>query len=1047
MIASMSSRSTPARSGPESVAPSPPSTQENTLPDQLTPRSKIKALLAAVDDESDQESGSVPQRPRLNAMKHADNTERRHAHSSGSSSTESENSLDEPIRARGKLAARLQRHRTQGDVSDGGSSKASEDREEEETGNAYERVKRKLVSKVAPTASDQVRPSTENQSAEDEDDEPILPRRLRRADSEDKPTTPEAPEVTPVRSGRSSPGLFLTPGVSEGRSPIKPTANDESDSDLPADPRTNERFLALVARKREEREAREAAEAEKRAAREAEYMQQTKKALSRRSATPLGDSEDDSDEVAGRKLTQQARPTRKASKKALEEMNRETQRMNRNMQLAHQARTKKRITKESLFARFNFRTANTPNELGQPAQNSSTCVSSAPVSETEGLQHQETPPTSPVVPQDQSKQLTTETAVVGSAIHFPIQTPNEEDELPTIDDVLREPRPVLVKRQGIPTASTADEMVQAPKEPRLKIKKPPVKIRFSKAPTTSNNQPDSESDLEILPARKIRASKLDAFHRVSTENPSETRSLQTLRALAHLNSPEKRSSKSKSSITLSDMQQSLQQRARQQAAAEREEKIQDLKDRGIIVQTAEERQKDQAVVEDLVEKARQEAANIKTKEKDAAKRAAKRNGEEFNDSSDDDDDYQANEADESEIDLSGSEEENVIAEGSDDELGEEADVEDDDEEGGVNLDDDGKRSNDLVEDEAMEDTEDEEGSGPGEKADDEVDSEPDEKLRPRHRKSRVNRTIEDEDEEPTNSEPTQNLSPVLETPQKPVIPAIGLGTSPGLLGMTQAFAATLAESQTQADGGFEMDPEQDSMDFLGPVPEPNIPLFDTNDTESMIPDSQADEAKDTNVNGINLDYTQSQIDCNPSRDSRDSLDSPIATQDYEIPEPTQDMGFHLSSPAGNRFVSIPPSTVDTLLLSEDTPVRRKKGRLQRGRRESVDFSDANEDVPTSPQQSAEFDISANAFDVMKKKRKAAIATSVFDKKKSNAKEMVEEQAQESEDEYAGIGGASDDESGGEEDEDLKKMIEEGDVEVDERKLAAFYAYVFFRHSY
>ena len=53
--------------------------------------------------------------------------------------------------------------------------------------------------------------------------------------------------------------------------------------------------------------------------------------------------------------------------------------------------------------------------------------------------------------------------------------------------------------------------------------------------------------------------------------------------------------------------------------------------------------------------------------------------------------------------------------------------------------------------------------------------------------------------------------------------------------------------------------------------------------------------------------------------------------------------------------------------------------------------------------------------------------------------MVEEQAQESEDEYAGLGGASDDESAGEADEDLKKMIEEGDVEVDESKLAAFYA--------
>lgn len=1040
MIASMSSRSSPARSGAGSVALSPSSTHENTLPDQLTPRSKIKAMLAAVDDVSDQDSGPVPQRPRSNAIKHADNTERRLARSSDSSGTENESRLDEPIRARGKLAGRLQRQR-QGplrEVSDGGSPAAREDRDEEETGNAYERVKRKLVSKAIQAEGDQDRHSPEKESADDEDDEPILPRRLRRADSEDPSITLEAPEATPIRSRRSSPGLFLTPEALEGRSPIKPAANYDSDSDLPADPRTNERFLALVARKREEREAREAAEVEKRAAREAQYKQQTKKGLSRRSATPLGDSEDDSDEVGARKLTQQARPTRKASKRALEEMNRETQRMNRNMQLAHQARTKKKITTESLFARFNFRMVNTANELGQQAQSSSTGVSSAPVSETEGVQHQETPPTSPVAPPDPSKTISIGASEVHSAIASPIQAPNEEDELPTIEDIWREPRPILVKGKGIPTESIADEMAQAPEEPRFKVKRPPVKIRFSKAPITSNIQPDSESDLEILPARKVKVSKLDVFHRVSVENPTEARSLQTLRALAHLNSPAKQSSKSRSSMTLSDMQQSLQQRARQQAAAEREEKIQDLKDRGIIVQTVEERQKDQAAVEDLVEKARQEAANIKTKEKDAAKRAAKRNGEDFNDSSDDDEDYQANEADESEIDLSGSEEENGTAEGSDDELGEEADAEDDDEEGGVNL-DGGKHSNDLVEDEAMEDAEDVEGSEAGDKADDEFNSEPDEKLRPLQRKSRINRTIEDEDEEPTNSEPTRTLSPVLETPQKPLIPAIGLGTSPGLLGMTQAFAATLAESQTQANGSFEMDAEQDSMDFLGVVPEPNVPLFDTNDAESMILDSQADDAKDTNVSGINLDYTQSQIEYNPSQDPQES---PLATQDYEIPDPTQDMGFHLSSPAGNRFVSVPPCTVDTVLLPEDSHIRRKKGRLQRGRRESVGLLDAAEGEPISPRQPADFDISANAFDVMKKKRKAAVATSAFDKKKSNAKDMVEEQAQESEDEYAGIGGASDDESGGEEDEDLKKMIEEGDVEVDEGKLAAFYAYVF-----
>ena len=36
-------------------------------------------------------------------------------------------------------------------------------------------------------------------------------------------------------------------------------------------------------------------------------------------------------------------------------MNRETQRMARNMQLAHEARTRKKVAKSVLFDRFNFR--------------------------------------------------------------------------------------------------------------------------------------------------------------------------------------------------------------------------------------------------------------------------------------------------------------------------------------------------------------------------------------------------------------------------------------------------------------------------------------------------------------------------------------------------------------------------------------------------------------------------------------------------------------------------------------------------------------------
>ena len=617
------------------------------------------------------------------------------------------------------------------------------------------------------------------------------------------------------------------------------------------------------------------------------------------------------------------------------------------------------------------------------------------------------------------------------------QASDEDDEMPTIKDIMSRPLSALEKGKGKATEPEREDAI-----PKVETFEPqrrkPIKVHFPKASARSKHpqEADSDSDLEIVPARKSRASKLDAFNRLPQGKPGEARSLQTLRALAHLNSPEKKAGKSRASMTLSDMQMSLQQRARQQAAAERAEKIQDLKNRGIIVQTAEERQKDQVEVEDLVEKARQEAVNIKKKEKDAAKKEAKKSGEVFNDSSEDDEDYRVNDADESEIELSGSEDEGVVV-GSGDELAEGDDAAGDGEEEGVDL-NDGKQTNGLVEDEAMEDGDDENASEAAEDIEDEVASDQDEDSHRLPRKSKAKRIVDDEDDDHEALEERDHplvSAPFLETPQKPDVPAIALGTSPGLMGMTQAFAATMADSQSQGKGNAEIDTEQDSMSFLGPVPEPNIPLFDENDTESMILDSQTGPAgQDSNTSGINLDFTQSQIDYELSRDTQDP---PMATQDYEIPEPTQDMGFHLSSPAGNRFVSAPSSTIDTVLLAEESPIKKKKGRLQRRRNSSIAPPDA---VPNS-EEPGNLDISGNAFDVMRKKRKAAATEVAFDKKKSNAKEMVEEQAQESEDEYAGLGGASDDESAGEEDEDLKKMIEHGDVEVDERKLAAFYAYV------
>ena len=91
-----------------------------------------------------------------------------------------------------------------------------------------------------------------------------------------------------------------------------------------------------------------------------------REAKSRRLADQESDSDPDGEN--GRRLTQQTRPTRKAGKKALEEMARDQQRISRNMQLAHQAKTKKKYGTKDLFAKFGFNQpdAETPSVAAIP---------------------------------------------------------------------------------------------------------------------------------------------------------------------------------------------------------------------------------------------------------------------------------------------------------------------------------------------------------------------------------------------------------------------------------------------------------------------------------------------------------------------------------------------------------------------------------------------------------------------------------------------------------------------------------------------------------
>jgi mediator of replication checkpoint protein 1 len=106
-----------------------------------------------------------------------------------------------------------------------------------------------------------------------------------------------------------------------------------------------------------------------------------------------------------------------------------------------------------------------------------------------------------------------------------------------------------------------------------------------------------------------------------------------------------------------ELSANLLYKARQQAAKERRERIEELRAKGVVIETAEERAAMEDDMENLVEKARKEADEIARLEK-AAK---KKEGQNDDDDEDEDDDYQ----------LSGSDEE-AYGEGDDeDEDGEE----------------------------------------------------------------------------------------------------------------------------------------------------------------------------------------------------------------------------------------------------------------------------------------------------------------------------------------------------------------------------------------
>ena len=869
------------------------------------PRANLQALLDQLSDSEDELSRPAYRRVVSKPIV-------------ASSAEQESGSSDDEVVLGGRLAARLAGDAPQHAQMDVETAAKSSEKAEERSTKASLNPTRKLLRKRKRTAKD------------------------------DASSTASSPK-------RSSLGLDERSSGSRTPEDAESSAIDQLASSSPqssSQPKSKKpKFFALVEKIRRERLAREAEDQAKQDAREAKQqaidieveriVQAATKSRGQRGSSPADDSEEDSDAsegAAARKLTRDARPTRKASKKALEEMHRETQRMNRNMQLAHQAKTKKKFTKEDFFAKFNKTELVLPIAVESRKQRSSSPVTT----DIDNGNIHSTPPTSPLSGIETATKMTNVSVIHDETVD-PAADNSDEDFL----NLIRNRKEEVQVAPPVKVAPISNIQLQLSKRALLKLPQ----------------EDDSDSDVEIVFDKGSRR-KYSAFENIPKKKAQENSAHLALRSLAQV----KREKDKKSTMTSVGMYNNLRKGAIEQALAERKAKIEKLRAAGVVIQTEEQREQAEEELEDLVEKARQEDEEIRKREKEMAKKQGTYVKDVDEESDEEDSDFV-------EEHQSGSE---------------------DEQEASADEDEDAEVKNALF-DEATEESEVE--------GDSEAEAEPEViNTSIPTRSSRISRVvIDDDDEEEEDDEPALPLSTV-QVPQSPSLPSTrktpqsimrsvrkvipGLPHSDDLpIGLTQAFAATMADSQTQAT-------QEDSLQMLEDLPSPNVEMAPRlNRYESLDLITESVVGTQTQPFDLELGLSQSQVPKSPS------------TQADFIP--TQDQGYKYSPFIGNKYAEspLPHSTEETVILQESPIVRRRRQQVHH---------DSDGDDEEEPVESA--------FKIMKKAAKRKLIDE-FKKKDSAARNAFDEDAEESDDEYAGLGGASDDDEG-EENEDDRQMIDE-----------------------
>jgi mediator of replication checkpoint protein 1 len=986
-----------------SSPPGSPVPDDLQYPEELTPRTKIRQLLAQFDD-SDDDTLPVGKSPAVPpTIENGGAVRQPNGPEASDSEADSEPVARKPV---GRLAAAMKgvsntstgaRSPTESPVS----SPASQSHT-----NKAEATKTKAFKSIF--GEDEVSTPSETPSTP-------APRHAQNSDSQ----LNSKADKSLLR--QASPGLFVSPGNdSLPRSRTSSISVSDSEDDNTVLQSSNQKLKELLARKKAERIAEKKALRKLEREREARRMEKLSSDAADLERIIASESDGD-DAVAVRKsLTQQSRPARKASKKAIEEMNRETQRISREQHLAHQAKVKKTFTTSDFLQRFKSRLAS--NELPRPKSSDDEAKMSGALvsSDIENYGTKDTPPTSPINGGDDGSFK----IPPGFNKHSAIPDGLDDDDLPTYEELkAMSSQPKIIAGQKEETIDSEAELKNV--EVQNDSKKVSFKPKSVKVVLTAPHVGDSDDDLEIIDYKPAARA---IFQSVPANIAREVNAHRDLRHLANLTSPSRNKPKAKGAMTILELNLKLGQKARQQALHDREERINEARARGIYIPTAEERERDQAEIVSI-EKAREEAALLAKEERAKAKKDGTAEDNGFDDSEDEEFEYDADgDSDKSDTDDGGEE--------IDDELDEEDLFEEENEEA--------EPSNPFFDNEAEESCDEELPleevkevqvpatiESPKRSPSESVFLKPALPRKSRHRKV----VSDDEDEEDEQSPQADQTQATL---GGDAFGAFGFNNmEDSLPGLSQAFAGTLNPIDSQAS---TLDPEQDSLACLRQLPPGSVPEFDNALLEQNFePNSQRVFLESIRTAALpTVDLGLSQLT------SQLVAESPSKAAEIQL---TQDVGFAEPRVAGAPGLKPIPSTstIGTLLLpSQESPILKRRSKLRRKTSIVAVLSESEKEDDVIEEDDPQSEDDANeapkdALDLIFQNARKQKKVEDFNKKRSRAKGLVEEHAEESEDEYKGLGGASDDESEGEMNEEDAKMIDEGPVKVDERKLAAFHA--------